>query len=976
MPYRHIRSALLALAALLVFAAPASADFSVDSFTAAPASAQAGGHSDFTASFEFGGDEKVKDLALELPPGLVGNPKSAATCTVAQFTGDNCPAASEVGTTTVEATAIVIIIPTPITATGTIYNLAPEAGEPARLGILVRPLGGLLGNIPLQSPIKLRSTGDFGLTSLVPNMPSTVSGLDTTINAISLTLNATAANGPFMTNPTSCDAAKTVLKATSEDGTVATATSSFTPTDCAGVPFTPTVGVTPGTTQVDTPTDYSIAVNVPDSGAGRAQSHVSRVAITTPPGTNMNAPVGDGLDPCTEAAFNKGSDAAPVCPAASKVGTAQIDTPLLGVLEGDVFLAQPTQADPFRIFVSIPLPGGRIKLIGKISPDANTGQLTSVFDGLPPVPFTSFKLTFRGGDKAVLVNDTACATQTTTSSLTPYSGASPATPTSQFTTTADGAGAACADPQPFAPRLTATSSNTVAGASPKVTMDIARDPGQQLLTGMEISLPAGLVGGVNGIGICAGEAATTGNCPAESKVGTASTIAGAGGSPLRLGGTIYLATGDAGAPAALLTVVPARVGPYDFGNVVLKSNIHVRPGDAGFEVSAPSLPQILGGIPLRLRGLSLTLDRDGFMRNPTNCAPLQIEARFTSAGGARSSATAPYQSTGCDSLVFAPRLTASAGGKGQTAKLRYPGLTTIISQAPTEGASKSVAVTLPKELSANRDVLGAVCQPQQLEANACPAASRVGEAQANTSLLPLPLTGNVYIVANPAGLPKLAVDLKGLLSLRLIGEVQATTSNITTTFTGIPDVPLTRFALRFFPGPKGMLQNGFDLCTAKKPELGGTFVSHAGTSKSVKTPLVVEGCPPSMTVALRSVARGKPSVRIMVRKPANGNKITQLRLRLPKGMTFSKKQLRKGASVTVGRKRVSSKNIKLVGSKELWITVSGGGADAVRVALSKGLVRSGKSLRKAVRRRPSLSFSLRASLGTEVHTIKKSVRAR
>ena len=339
-------------------------------------------------------------------------------------------------------------------------------------------------------------------------------GLPTQINSISLTLNANAAHGSFMTNPTSCDPAPTTLTATSGSGTVATATASFTPTACDQVPFAPTIDITPGSTQVDTPTSYAISVNVPADN-----SNISRVQIVTPPGTNLNAPLGDGLQPCDAAAFGKGADTAPSCPDASKVGSAQIDTPLLGVLDGDVFLATPTTDNPYGVFVAIPVPGGEIKLIGKVSPDPATGQLTSIFDGLPPVPFTRFTLTFRGGDKAVLVNDVACGTQTSQASLTPYSGTAPATPTSSFTTTADGAGGACADPLPFAPTFSAMSTNLTAGASPHVTMNIARQPGQQLLSGLELSLPAGLVGGVNGIGLCVGDDAKTGNCPAASKVG-------------------------------------------------------------------------------------------------------------------------------------------------------------------------------------------------------------------------------------------------------------------------------------------------------------------------------------------------------------------------------------------------------------------------------------------------------------------------
>src|SRR3954453_23562628 len=92
---------LLALTLLASIAPSAGASFSVDTFGAAPADPRAAAHSNFTVAFDLPGDEKIKDLDLELPPGLVGNPNAATRCSAAQFGSDNCPASSQVGTTTV-----------------------------------------------------------------------------------------------------------------------------------------------------------------------------------------------------------------------------------------------------------------------------------------------------------------------------------------------------------------------------------------------------------------------------------------------------------------------------------------------------------------------------------------------------------------------------------------------------------------------------------------------------------------------------------------------------------------------------------------------------------------------------------------------------------------------------------------------------------------------------------------------------------
>ena len=49
---------------------------------------------------------------------------------------------------------------------------------------------------------------------------------------------------------------------------------------------------------------------------------------------------------------------------------------------------------------------------GTTDPDPQTGQLTTVFDELPPLPFEKFTLALRGGDHAVLVNPPDCGTHT------------------------------------------------------------------------------------------------------------------------------------------------------------------------------------------------------------------------------------------------------------------------------------------------------------------------------------------------------------------------------------------------------------------------------------------------------------------------------------------------------------------------------------------------------------------------------------
>ena len=83
---------------LLVGAAPASA-FDVPNFSVTPSTTQAGGHPNLTVVVDRTGTdaEDIRDLYLDLPPGLIGNTTAVGACTDAQFNSDTCPANSAVG---------------------------------------------------------------------------------------------------------------------------------------------------------------------------------------------------------------------------------------------------------------------------------------------------------------------------------------------------------------------------------------------------------------------------------------------------------------------------------------------------------------------------------------------------------------------------------------------------------------------------------------------------------------------------------------------------------------------------------------------------------------------------------------------------------------------------------------------------------------------------------------------------------------
>ena len=123
--------------------------------------------------------------------------------------------------------------------------------------------------------------------------------------------------------------------------------------------------------------------------------------------------------------------------------------------------------------------------------------------------------------------------------------------------------------------------------------------------------------------------------------------AGPGGHPFYEKGSLYLTGPYKGAPFGLSIVVPTVAGPFNLGNVVVRARINVDPITTALTVTTDPLPQIIDGIPLRLRTANVTIDRPGFIFNPTNCAQLHITATISGAQGAQAHVSAPFAVSGC-----------------------------------------------------------------------------------------------------------------------------------------------------------------------------------------------------------------------------------------------------------------------------------------------------------------------------------------
>jgi hypothetical protein len=353
-----------------------------------------------------------------------------------------------------------------------------------------------------------------------------------------------------------------------------------------------------------------------------------------------------------------------------------------------------------------------------------------------------------------------------------------------------------------------------------------------------------------------------------------------------------------GGLAGLAIVIPGRVGPVDLGTVVVRASIALRP-DGGLTVRTRPLPRLIGGVPVSIRSLALTLDRPGFILNASSCAAQQVKAVLDGSDGATATVTAPYQATDCAGLRFAPKLEAVVGRRGATGVGAYAPLRAVITVPAGQAATSSARVDLPRAIAIDLRRLSKACGPDLYAAGTCPASATIGTATATTPLLDTALSGPVQLAVPRAGeLPGLALTLRGAVTLPLFGLVPLPGADgmIHNTFAGIPDVPLERFELAFTGGDTSPLNLSRDVCHGPRQTVRGQFIAHSGAQATVSAPLKVAGCPP-----VASLTRRGRTLKLRVTRGRDAAAVKRTTLTPPAGLGLKRKTLKSQATLHVKR---------------------------------------------------------------------------
>jgi hypothetical protein len=622
-------------------------------------------------------------------------------------------------------------------------------------------------------------------------------------------------------------------------------------------------------------TGVSIDLSVPqnENPDGLASCDLKDVSMTLPAGVAINPSAANGLAGCTDVDFAVSSSAEGHCLNASVIGAVAVKTPLLtDPLNGSLYISAPLEQGAaaaasgrmFRVFLEAEAAGVRIKRIGTVVPDPTTGQLTATFDDNPQLPFETLHVQLEGGPQATLTTPRACGVYTTHTLLTPWARPTEPVEANSSFTIDENCGAATS----FTPSLQAGTLANAAGVFSPFTMTLSRPDGQQDFSGLNLTLPPGLVGKLAGIPLCPEAQAAAGTCSPSSQIGKVIAAAGSGTSPLwvpqpgRTPTAVYLAGPYKGAPFSLSVVVPAEAGPFNLGTVVVRAALLIDPHDAHVSVVSDRFPTILDGVPLNVQTVNVTLDRPGFILAPTNCSPTQITGTATSSAGATASLSTRFRVGSCAGLKFAPKFSNST--LGRASKGGGASLTTKLSFPTNQGIQPNVArvkVELPKQLPSRLTTLQKACVSEQFDVNpsGCPSASFIGHATVHTPLLPVPLTGPAIFVSHGGeAFPSVVMVLQGdNVTVDLVGATLIRGGVTSTTFKTVPDVPFTTFELTLPQGKYSALaanlpaKANYDFCK-QKIVMPTEFVAQNGAVIQQITPITTTGCPKTAKKAKKS----------------------------------------------------------------------------------------------------------------------------
>ncbi len=351
------------------------------------------------------GQAHLKDVKVELPPGLLAKIDGVPLCPDAQASAGTCGNESRVGSVTVTAGTG----PQPFPLTGDAYLTGPYKGAPYGLSTRVRVIAGPLdlGTVLVRQALFI-DPEDAHVTAVSDPLPTVLSGIPVRLRSLDFVLD----RKDFTVNPTSCAAQRASGTFGAANGAEKWVAHGYRVGGCQALPLSPKLSLSlvgkGRTLRRGGHPGIQARLTMP-----KAQSGLRRVDVTMP--------LTLALDPQNARALcatDVGAARDPKCPRESIVGRATVHSPLLPKpLTGPVYFVQGERTTSTGRRVAtlpalvLPLRGDGVQINVRATTTVRNKKLVARFEGLPDAPVSRFDLRLNGGKNGILeVTREACST--------------------------------------------------------------------------------------------------------------------------------------------------------------------------------------------------------------------------------------------------------------------------------------------------------------------------------------------------------------------------------------------------------------------------------------------------------------------------------------------------------------------------------------------------------------------------------------
>ena len=202
------------------------------------------------------------------------------------------------------------------------------------------------------------------------------------------------------------------------------------------------------------------------------------------------------------------------------------------------------------------------------------------------------------------------------------------------------------------------------------------------------------------------------------------------------------------------------------------------PLDAHVIADSETVPEIIGGIPLRMREIQVNINQPNFMINPTNCSPFSVGSEGVGDQGTAVSLLLllPRGQLRRPS-AFAPKMSITQlGGHKATARGKDPSLAVRPQHhAPATPTSNRSRSPCPRPSRSTSATSATSATKAELASDQCAGRQPIGTVNDETPLLEKPLEGPAYAVSGFGGgvLPHIVFILGGQVTV--MPEAESTT---------------------------------------------------------------------------------------------------------------------------------------------------------------------------------------------------------